>query len=361
MASMRQGSSLLFHDFNVFAGSPAPLKGTGEHSIGRKDVTVCEAKGVVVAPGLALLRYGPEFEHLSITVRPAALTSKLSAILGDLRLGPLEFDPVVNGGDPESRRLNRLIRFVAAEADNSWPLPPIIQAELQQTMMVSLLLQSYANDLYSALLRGEPIATAPWQLRSRRRFIKSHSAQPITAEALAVATNVSVRSLYYAFKAGRGCSPIGFRQACSARPRATDIVEFGAGHISDRCCPRLRIWQCRPFCRGLSPRLWRAAVRNFEARQRPLSSPSRIAQQIANGRPHLDGPTADGSDCAQQRTRFPCSRWRQQQTAPVTPRFLRFRISSIALPSSASGLPSYWAIFAKARRQRMSASALAIS
>ena len=157
------GFSLLFHDFNVFAGSPAPLKGTGEHSIGGKDVTVCEAKGVVVAPGLALLRYGPEFEHLSITVRPAALTSKLSAILGDLRLGPLRFDPVVNGGDPELRRLNRLIRFVAAEADNSWPLPPIIQAELQQTMMVSFL-QSYANN-YSALLRGEPIATAPWHPR----------------------------------------------------------------------------------------------------------------------------------------------------------------------------------------------------
>jgi hypothetical protein len=87
-----------------------------------------------------------------MTVQPAALMGKLAAIVGNLRLGPLHFDPAVNGRDPHSKRLERLLRFVATEVELSLPMPPIMQSELQQAMMTSFLLANANN--YSGLLHG---------------------------------------------------------------------------------------------------------------------------------------------------------------------------------------------------------------
>jgi len=198
-----------FPDFNSFAGSPAPLKGAGAHDVGGTEVTVSKGHGVILSPGTATLHYGAQFEHLSMTVRPAALTTKLAAIVGDLRLGRLRFDPAVVASAAQSKRLERLIRFVAAEFDaSSSPMPPIMQSELQQAMMTSFLLANANN--YSGLLLGEPEAAAPWQVRRAEQFIEANWDQPITIEALAAATNVSARSLFSSFKAGRGYSPMDF-------------------------------------------------------------------------------------------------------------------------------------------------------
>jgi AraC-like DNA-binding protein len=204
-----RGFTLRLPDFNTFVGSPAPLKGAGAHEIGGRDVTVSKGCGVILSPGGATLHFGPQFEHLSMAVRPAALMRKLSAIVGDLRLGPLRFEPAVNAADPPSKRLERLVGFVSAEFGVSASLmPPILYSELQQTMMTAFLLANSNN--YSGLLHGEPLSTAPWQVRRAEQFIEANWDQPITIEALAAAANVSVRSLFSSFKAGRGYSPMDF-------------------------------------------------------------------------------------------------------------------------------------------------------
>ena len=203
------GFKVRFQDFNTFAGSPALLKGAGAHVIGGREVTVSKDSGAILSPGDAMLHYGPQLEHLSMTVRPAALTGKLAAIVGDLRFGPLHFDPAVNASAPQSKRWERLVRFVSAEFDNpSSLMSPIVQSELQQVMMTSFLLANSNN--YSGLLLGEPVAPAPRQVRIAEQFIEANWDQPITIEALVAATNVSARSLFYSFKARRGYSPMDF-------------------------------------------------------------------------------------------------------------------------------------------------------
>ena len=122
------GLEARFPDFNTYAGSAGPLNGTGEHKVGGSDVTVSEGRGAIMSPGSAILRYGPGFEHLSMTLRPAALMGKLAAIIGELRLGPLHFDPAVDGNNPQLSQLDRLIRFIVKEVELSWPLPPILQS-----------------------------------------------------------------------------------------------------------------------------------------------------------------------------------------------------------------------------------------
>nr|WP_294543342.1 AraC family transcriptional regulator [uncultured Rhodopila sp.] len=203
------GLKVRFPDFNTLVGSPAPLKGAGTHDVGGRQVAVSKDHGVVLSPGGVTVHFGPQFEHLSLAVGPAALTRKLAAIVGDLRLGPLRFDPSVIASAPQAKRLERLVRFVANEFDDpSAPMPPAMQSDLQEAMMTSFLLAN-ANT-YSALLLSNPAAAAPWQVRRAEEFIEANFDQPITIEALAAATNVSTRSLFLSFKAGRGCSPMDF-------------------------------------------------------------------------------------------------------------------------------------------------------
>jgi len=203
------GFKARFPDFNTFAGSPGPLRGAAAHETGGAEVTVSKGHGVVLSPGGVTLQYGPQFEHLSMTVRSATLTGKLATIVGDLRLGPLQFDPAVVASAPQSKRLERLVRFVANEFEDSFSsMPPIMRSELQQAMMTAFLLANANN--YSGLLLGEPQAAAPWQVRRAEQFIEANWDQPITIEALVAATNVSARCLFYSFKAGRGYSPMDF-------------------------------------------------------------------------------------------------------------------------------------------------------
>jgi AraC-like DNA-binding protein len=203
------GLKVSFPDFNNFAGSSAPLKGAGTHKICGTEVTVSSGSGgTILSPGSAVLHYGANFEHLSMTVQPAALMGKLAAIVGSLRLGQLHFDPTVNGRDPQPKRMARLIRFVATEVESSWPMPRIMQSELQQAMMTLFLLANANN--YSGLLHDKPVAAAPWQVRIAEQFIEANWNQPITIEALVAATNVSARSLFSSFKVGRGYSPMEF-------------------------------------------------------------------------------------------------------------------------------------------------------
>jgi len=203
------GFTARFPDFNTFVGSPAPLRGAGAHKIGGKGVTVSRSRGAVVSPGAVTLHYKPGFEHISMTARPAALIAKLAAIVGDLRLGPLLFDPAVIANAPQAKRLERLVRFVAVEFDaSSSPMPPIMQSELQQSMMTAFLLANASN--YSQLLLGEPEPAAPRQVHIAEHFIEANWDQPITIEELTRVTSVSARSLFLAFKAGRGYSPMDF-------------------------------------------------------------------------------------------------------------------------------------------------------
>ena len=207
--SYERGLAARFSDLNMFAGSPAPLRGVGAHEIGGKGVSVSRSRGAVLSPGVVTLHYGPLFEHLSMTVRPAALTAKLAALVGDLRLGPLELDPTVIASAPQAKRLERLLRFVAAEFDASYsPMPSMMEFELQQSMITSFLLANASN--YSALLLGDAKPAAPWQVRVAEQVIEANWDQPMTIEALAAATNVSARSLFSSFKAGRGYSPMDF-------------------------------------------------------------------------------------------------------------------------------------------------------
>ena len=83
---------------------------------------------------------------------------------------------------------------------------PLMLAELEQAILVSYL-EAYEHN-YSHLLRGRPRAAAPWQVKRAVDFIEAHWNEPLTIEALSVASQTSARSLFHLFRRTYGYSPM---------------------------------------------------------------------------------------------------------------------------------------------------------
>jgi AraC-like DNA-binding protein len=185
-----------------------PLRGNGEHRIGGTLAHISTASSAIIAPGESVkFHYSSVFDHFALLVTPAALLKKLEALIGASPVAPLTFATAVSYDRPATLALRRLVLFLADELSADKPAAPTpVMTELEQTLLVSFLCSNESN--YSAALKGEPLPSAPWQVRRVEEYISAHWDQPITIEALAIAANVSARSLFYSFKKARGFSPM---------------------------------------------------------------------------------------------------------------------------------------------------------
>jgi AraC-like DNA-binding protein len=187
-----------------------PMSGYGEHRVGR--TLAVAAPGIIsntiISPGeSAELNYKTTFDHLVLSIKPAPLLHKLEAMIGSPTSVPLTFIKRASYNRPEAHALRRLVLFLAEESSGESPqASPLVLAELEQAVMVAFLCNNESN--FSPTLKGEPKASAPWQVRRAEEYIAAHWDQPITIEALAVATDVSARSLFHSFRRARGYSPM---------------------------------------------------------------------------------------------------------------------------------------------------------
>lgn len=88
------------------------------------------------------------------------------------------------------------------------PLPPLVIAEFEQTLMLTFLLANRHN--YSHRLERAPHHCAPSQIRRAEAYIEANWKVAITLEDLAAASGVSAFSLFRSFKKSRGLSPMEF-------------------------------------------------------------------------------------------------------------------------------------------------------
>ncbi|MBX3581984.1 MAG: AraC family transcriptional regulator [Rhizobiaceae bacterium] len=188
-----------------------PLGGKGISVVDGSESALQDNHGLVGGPGAKVsLKYSDDFQHFVLTIKPQAVIRKLGALIGypaDKQL-QMDFEVV-----PHAPELRRLVQFVVRELDEgAGSLPPLVLAELEQSLIVSFLCGNRHN--YSRFLDGTPKAAAPREVRRVEEYVEHHWDQPITIEALALIANASVRSLFYAFQKSRGISPMTFvRQA----------------------------------------------------------------------------------------------------------------------------------------------------
>lgn len=188
-----------------------PISGSGEVRWNRHTVAVSTASGGIVGgPGAeARVAYDGRFSHLMIRFSTAALTRKLSAMLGKPVDPPLRIDGSSASNPEYLAGQQRLVRFLVEELDRvDEALPAVALAEIEQAIIVNYLVAHPHN--YSHWLMGTPRTIGPSQVRAVAEYIEQNWDQPITIEALSQITQISTRSLFHLFKRTYGVSPMVF-------------------------------------------------------------------------------------------------------------------------------------------------------
>ena len=164
---------------------------------------------VLNANQAATVNFGVEYEQLVLRIDEKFLADKFAALTGRSPPAALLFDGAVDLDTPEGRGLKQVVLMLAGlfSATNS-VVPPILSAELEQMAATALLSCNGHN--FTRFFEGEPQDAATWQVRCIEDYIEANWNTPITVEKLAQIANVSVRSIFKAFKANRGYSPMAF-------------------------------------------------------------------------------------------------------------------------------------------------------
>lgn len=174
-------------------------------------VTVSSDCSVVVSPGEVLsITNNAESERLLLMINSAALTNKLSAITGESCSKPLKFNPIQNYALRTAKALHDHLFFLVDKLSTfAMPLPNLVLAEFEQTIMVMFLHANQHN--YSHLLQQTTASdVAPWQIRRTEEYIEANWQHSITLEDLTEVTGVSALGLFRSFKKSRGYSPMEF-------------------------------------------------------------------------------------------------------------------------------------------------------
>jgi AraC-like DNA-binding protein len=199
-------------EFSAFTGFAQQfrIRGSSEILVDRTPVQLAPHESSIMSPGVTMkVTHNHDLEHFVLKIDRDALLNKWTALTGRQPLSNLKFEPVADSRTPEATYLRRLVMFFVDELGSSERgIPPLALAELEQSVIVAFLCANRHDE--SHLLDREPMGTAPWQVRRAEEYIEAHWDQPITIEALAVATGANARSIFHFFKASRGYAPMVF-------------------------------------------------------------------------------------------------------------------------------------------------------
>jgi AraC-like DNA-binding protein len=199
------------------------IRGKGEAIIDKISVLVVPDRGAVISPNAGYqAHWDADFERLVLKIDAEALTRKL-AVMTEVSIGrTLRMEPVPNFTRPAMRFLRDSFLFLVDMVDSSAvPLPKLVLAEFEQTLM-ALFLHANQHD-YSHLLEQTPPCVAPWQVRRAEEYIEANWNEPMSIEAIAAASGVSIRSLFRTFRQSRGYSPMEFVKQVRLR-HARDLL-----------------------------------------------------------------------------------------------------------------------------------------
>jgi AraC-like DNA-binding protein len=178
----------------------------------------------------AVYDFDDNFSQIVLYVDAAALRGALSAVIGVPVSQDLVFETPTDPGKPELRRLRQLVEFLVSELDHEdSTLSTPVLAELEKSVLVSFLHANAHN--FSRLLERGTRRVTPWQVRRAEEFIEANWQQPLTLRMIAVATGVSARSLFKAFREARGCSPTEYVKRVRLK-RARQMLTSPTQHTS---------------------------------------------------------------------------------------------------------------------------------
>lgn len=183
-----------------------PVSGAGATRMGRRTYPVAKDLACV-SSAAATIDFGEKFEQVAWRIGARQLTSALSALAGRPVTTAIQFEPQLDLSAAGSHSIRGILHVMLEALDTAF-VSPLMLAELEQALIAALL--CHGNHSCRQLLDRNSAAPAPWQVCRVEDYIAEHWDQPITIEGIVAATGVSARTIFRAFKASRGCSPLEF-------------------------------------------------------------------------------------------------------------------------------------------------------
>lgn len=164
----------------------------------------------------ATVNFSAGYEQLVLKIEQEFLARKFEALTGRRPHTRFVFDQTLGLDTDAGRGLRRVVLTLAELFSVTGPgVPPMVVAELEQMAATALL--SYNGHNFRRLLEADPLHAAPWQVRCVEDYIESHWNAAVTIEKLAQIANTSARSIFKAFQANRGYSPMAFAKQVRLR------------------------------------------------------------------------------------------------------------------------------------------------
>jgi AraC-like DNA-binding protein len=207
------------------------LAGMALSVTGGKTIEVTGERSCIIAPEADVaIRSGAGHPEVLLRMDYDSIVSKLERLIGSPLKGRLVFDPEADARDGHQEQLRRVILFLIADLDAADArASSLVLSEFEQLVLVTFLLGSRHN--YSELLRSDPRAAAPWQVRLAEEYIAANWNKPVSIEQLSAAIRVSTRSLFRTFRQTRGYSPMGFVKQVRLK-HARDMLGGGGPNVT---------------------------------------------------------------------------------------------------------------------------------
>ncbi len=201
--------SLAYPESDVFLQS-FPVRGRAQARVGEFVGLLDPNHSVAVSPHMYFAaKLAADYETLLLLIKPQALIDKLTAITGQSIRQPLKFQPLQDWAHPAAKTLrDHFLLLVEIVGTSVVPIPKLVLAEFEQTLMVMFLYANRHN--YSHFLEQKSAVAAPWQLRLVEQYMEANWQRPIMLEQLAQVAGVSALALFRSFRKSRGCSPMEF-------------------------------------------------------------------------------------------------------------------------------------------------------
>ena len=162
-----------------------------------------------VTSAQAEVEFGGDYQQVAWRLPIEAVIRKLSALTGRAATRRLDFEHALALQTPQPAALLNILETLLRAIDTASPgSAKLVLPELENALIVSFLCT--AQHTYRDVLEHPTSGAAPWQVRRAESYIEAHWDRPLAIEDLVLATGVSARSLFRAFRKSRGYSPLEF-------------------------------------------------------------------------------------------------------------------------------------------------------
>ena len=187
-------------------GHGFPVRGSSELINNGITMAATPDRGPIFEPGSLDLTCGSSFEQIVAFMNPDTLSASLTGLVGAPLPSSLRFVRTDSSPQREAPGVRRLVRLLTDELeDETSMISPVVIAEIEQAILVAYLCGTSHN--FSTLLDRRPPDAASWQVRRLEDYIEANWDQPLSIEVIAIAANMSARSVFRSFRQRRGYSP----------------------------------------------------------------------------------------------------------------------------------------------------------